>query len=194
MGITMAAAALAAGAYFVLPWTQVVVVAVACALSSTAISVKLYQDMGISASSGARLALGIAIFQDIFVIFFLVLLPALIASGPGPQEFGPALLGAVGKGLAFVGISVLLARFVIPDVLHAVAVTKSRELFTLTVAGLCMAVAFLAALMGLSVVLGAFVAGLAVSECMYKHRILSDVAPIKDLFLTIFFVSVGLGI
>jgi CPA2 family monovalent cation:H+ antiporter-2 len=57
-----------------------------------------------------------------------------------------------------------------------------------------MGVAFLAALMGLSVVLGAFVAGLAVSECMYKHRILSDVAPIKDLFLTIFFVSVGLGI
>ena len=194
MGITMAAAALATGAYFVLPWTQVIVVAVACALSSTAISVKLYQDMGISASSGARLALGIAVFQDIFVIFFLVLLPALIASGPGSQELGPALMGAVAKGLAFVGISVLLARFVIPHVLHAVAVTKSRELFTLTVAGLCMGVAFLAALMGLSVVLGAFVAGLAVSECMYKHRILSDVAPIKDLFLTIFFVSVGLGI
>jgi predicted Kef-type K+ transport protein len=60
--------------YFDLPWTQVVVVAVACALSSTAISVKMYQDMGIAASSGARLALGIAIFQDIFVIFFLVLL------------------------------------------------------------------------------------------------------------------------
>ncbi len=194
MGITMATAALATWAYFMLPWTQVVVVAVACALSSTAISVKLYQDMGISASSGARLALGIAIFQDIFVIFFLVLLPALIASGSGPQELGPALVGVVAKGLAFVGISVLLARFVIPHVLHAVAATKSRELFTLTVAGLCMGVAFLAALMGLSVVLGAFVAGLAVSECMYKHRILSDVAPIKDLFLTIFFVSVGLGI
>ena len=96
--------------------------------------------------------------------------------------------------MAFVGIAVLLARFVIPHLLHTVAMTKSRELFTLTVAGLCMGVAFLAALMGLSVVLGAFVAGLAVSECMYKHRILSDVAPIKDLFLTIFFVSVGLGI
>jgi CPA2 family monovalent cation:H+ antiporter-2 len=100
----------------------------------------------------------------------------------------------VAKGAVFLGVAVLLARYVIPHVLHAVAMTKSRELFTLTVAGLCMGVAFLAALMGLSVVLGAFVAGLAVSECMYKHRILSDVAPIKDLFLTIFFVSVGLGI
>jgi CPA2 family monovalent cation:H+ antiporter-2 len=194
MAITMLAAGAATWAYFGLPWTQVVVVAVACALSSTAISVKMYQDMGIAASSGARLALGIAIFQDIFVIFFLVILPALIASGPGPQELGPALVGVVAKGVAFVGIAVLLARFVIPHLLHTVAMTKSRELFTLTVAGLCMGVAFLAALMGLSVVLGAFVAGLAVSECMYKHRILSDVAPIKDLFLTIFFVSVGLGI
>jgi CPA2 family monovalent cation:H+ antiporter-2 len=194
MAVTMLAAGAATWAYFGLPWTQVVVVAVACALSSTAISVKMYQDMGIAASSGARLALGIAIFQDIFVIFFLVILPALIASGPGPQELGPALVGVVAKGVAFVGIAVLLARFVIPHLLHTVAMTKSRELFTLTVAGLCMGVAFLAALMGLSVILGAFVAGLAVSECMYKHRILSDVAPIKDLFLTIFFVSVGLGI
>lgn len=194
MGITMAAAAAASWAYFGLSWSQLIVVAVACALSSTAISVKLYQDMGIAASSGARLALGIAIFQDVFVIFFLVILPALMAAGPGEGTLGVALGGVVAKGLAFVGISVLLARYVIPRVLHAVAATKSRELFTLTVAGLCMGVALLAALMGLSVVLGAFVAGLAVSECIYKHRILSDVAPIKDLFLTIFFVSVGLGI
>lgn len=192
MLISMAAAGAATWAYFGFSWSQVIVVAVACALSSTAISVKLYQDMGIAASSGARFALGVAIFQDIFVIFFLVLLPALMATGGA--ALGPALIGVVAKGLAFVGIAVLLARYVIPYLLHAVAVTKSRELFTLTVAGLCMGVAFLAALMGLSVVLGAFVAGLAVSECIYKHRILSDIAPIKDLFLTIFFVSVGLGI
>lgn len=194
MGVCMALAGLAAWSFFHLGWAQAVVVAVACALSSTAISVKLYQDMGISASSGARMALGVAIFQDIFVIFFLVLLPVLLASGGEGNGLGPALILVVGKGLAFVGVSILLAKYVIPRVLFAVASTRSRELFTLTVAGLCMGVAFLAALMGLSVVLGAFVAGLAVSECMYKHRILSDVAPIKDLFLTIFFVSVGLGI
>jgi CPA2 family monovalent cation:H+ antiporter-2 len=194
MGITMAAAAAVTWLYFGLSWPQVTVVAVACALSSTAISVKLYQDMGIAASSGARMALGIAIFQDIFVIFFLIVLPVLMATGGAGDGIGPALVGVVAKGAAFVGISVLLARFVIPRLLHTVALSRSRELFTLTVAGLCMGLAFLAAMMGLSVVLGAFVAGLAVSECMYKHRILSDVAPIKDLFLTIFFVSVGLGI
>jgi CPA2 family monovalent cation:H+ antiporter-2 len=180
--------------WFGLAWTPLVVVAVACALSSTAISVKLYQDMGIAASSGARLALGMAIFQDVFVIIFLVFLPVLVAGGQAGPDLGPAILFLVGKGMAFVVLALVLARWVIPRVLHLVAGTRSRELFTLTVAGLCLGLAFLAALLGLSVVLGAFVAGLAVSECMYKHRILSDVAPIKDLFLTLFFVSVGLGI
>lgn len=193
--LTVLAAGTATSLFFSFSWPQVVVVAVACALSSTAISVKLFQDMEISASSGARLALGIAIFQDLFVILFLVLLPAILATGPAHGGgLAPAIGIVVAKGAAFVGLSILLARYVIPRVLHAVAVTRSRELFTLTVAGLCLGLAFLAAVMGLSVVLGAFVAGLAVSECMYKHRILSDVAPIKDLFLTIFFVSVGLGI
>ncbi|MEY3481472.1 MAG: hypothetical protein RIQ71_2247 [Verrucomicrobiota bacterium] len=195
LSLTMLAAGAFTWWFFGFTWPQVVVVGVACALSSTAISVKLFQDLEISASSGARLALSIAIFQDLFVILFLVLLPGIMSSGTA-QEGGlaPAIALATAKGALFVGISVVLARHVIPRVLHAVAVTRSRELFTVTVAGLCLGVAFLAAMMGLSVVLGAFVAGLAVSECMYKHRILSDVAPIKDLFLTIFFVSVGLGI
>lgn len=195
IALTMAAAGAATWAFFGFPWQQVLVVAVACALSSTAISIKLYQDMGVAAGSGARLALGIAIYQDIFVIGFLVLLPVLFPAGPADAlPLAPRLLTTLGEGAAFVGISVLLARFVIPHVLHAVARTRSRELFTLTVAGLCIGVAYLAALMNLSLVLGAFVAGVAVSECMYKHRIMSEVGPFKDLFLTIFFVSVGLGI
>lgn len=191
--ITMAAAGAASHWLLGLDAALSLVVAVACALSSTAISVKLYNDMGVSASSGARLALGVAIFQDIFIIVFLVLMPALLPGG-ATGAMGSMLAATLGKGAAFVGIAILLARFVIPRLLHAVAATRSRELFTLTVVGLCVGVAYLAALMDLSLVLGAFVAGLAVSECIYKHRILSDIAPLKDLFLTIFFVSVGLGI
>jgi CPA2 family monovalent cation:H+ antiporter-2 len=194
VGITMMGAGWAARFFFGLEWPMVAVIAVACALSSTAISVKLYNDIGVSASSGARFALGVAIFQDIFVILFLVLMPALFVAGGEGKTMAPMLALTLGKGVAFVAIAILLARYVIPHLLRAVADTRSRELFTLTVAGLCVGVAFLAAIMGLSLVLGAFVAGLAVSECIYKHRILSDIAPIKDLFLTIFFVSVGLGI
>lgn len=194
VGVTMLGAGLVTRLYFGLDWPLVAVVAVACALSSTAISVKLYHDMGLSASSGARFALGVAIFQDIFVILFLVLMPALFVAGGEGKSMAPMLALTLGKGVAFIGVAILLARYIIPRLLHAVADTRSRELFTLTVAGLCVGVAFLAALMDLSLVLGAFVAGLAVSECIYKHRILSDIAPVKDLFLTIFFVSVGLGI
>ena len=191
--ITMAAAGAAAHWLLGLDAALSVVVAVACAISSTAISVKLYNDMGVTASSGARFALGVAIFQDIFIIVFLVLMPALLPGG-GEGAMGTMLAATLAKGVAFVAIAIVLARFVIPRLLHAVAATRSRELFTLTVVGLCVGVAFLAALMDLSLVLGAFVAGLAVSECIYKHRILSDIAPLKDLFLTVFFVSVGLSI
>lgn len=194
VGVTMLGAGLVTRFYFGLEWPLAVVVAVACALSSTAISVKLYHDMGVSASSGARFALGVAIFQDIFIILFLVLMPALFVAGGDGKGMAPMLALTIGKGVAFIALAIILARYVIPRLLSAVADTRSRELFTLTVAGLCIGVAFLAALMDLSLVLGAFVAGLAVSECIYKHRILSDIAPIKDLFLTIFFVSVGLGI
>lgn len=194
MALTMLGAGLVARTVFGLDWPLVAVVAVACALSSTAISVKLYHDMGLSASSGARFALGVAIFQDIFVILFLVLMPALFVTEGEGNAMAPMLALTLGKGMAFIVLAIILARHVIPRLLSAVADTRSRELFTLTVAGLCIGVAFLAALMDLSLVLGAFVAGLAVSECIYKHRILSDIAPIKDLFLTVFFVSVGLGI
>ena len=74
----------------------------------------------------------------------------------------------------------------------AVARTRSRELFTITVIGLCAAVALVSGLLGLSPALGAFAAGVVVSESIYSHRVLSDILPFKDLFLTVFFVSVGL--
>ena len=86
----------------------------------------------------------------------------------------------------------LLGRYGLTPLLHAVARTRSRELFTLTVIGLCAGVAFAGGALNLSLALGAFAAGLVVSESIYSHRILSDILPFKDLFLAIFFISVGL--
>ncbi len=171
------------------------VLGVAMALSSTAISLKTFQDMELSGSPGARLAVGIAIFQDIFVILFFLFLPLIFSAGTNTEAgVMPTLLLLAGKGLLFVGIALGLARWVIPRLLHAVADTRSRELFTLTVVGLCVGLAFLGGMLELSLALGAFVAGLAVSDSIYRHRILADVMPLKDLFLTLFFVSVGLMI
>ena len=99
---------------------------------------------------------------------------------------------AVVKGAVFLAGCWFLSRHGIPQLLHAVAQTRSRELFTVTVIGLCAAVAYVAVLLDLSAALGAFAAGLVVSESIYSHRVLADILPFKDLFLTIFFVSVGL--
>ncbi len=175
---------------------HLIVFTVCIALSSTAISVKVFQDRGLTTNPGARFALAVAIFQDLFIIAFLVLLPLLFPSGgpTGSKAVATQLGWVVVKGVLFVGAAFVLARWIIPRLLHAVARTRSRELFTLTVTGLCLGVALLAGVLELSLALGAFVAGLAVSESIYKHRILSDILPIKDLFLTMFFVSVGLMI
>lgn len=174
------------------PPAEVVVLAVSVALSSTAVAMKSFQDMGQPNNPSARTALAIALFDDIVVILFLLILPALFGKGEGSIAGGIGL--AVGKGILFLGGTLLLGRYGITPLLHAVAGTRSRELFTLAVVALCAGVAVLGALLGLSPALGAFAAGLIVSESIYRHRIMADIMPFKDLFLAIFFVSVGLQI
>ena len=161
-----------------LEWQHALVLGFAFALSSTAVSLKSFQDLGQPESPPSRVTLGIAIFQDIMAILFIVLIPAIIGSG-GIGDVGMALV----KGVAFlVGIGVL-SKYGLPQMLDAVAKTRSRELFTVTVIGMCAAVALVSGLMGLSAALGAFAAGVVVSESIYSHRVLADVLPFKHLLL-----------
>lgn len=186
-GVIAVLIALAAG----LTGAGALVVAFSLVLSSTAVAVKSFQEMGRADSPGARLAFGVGLFQDILVVFFLLALPVLY--GEGRDGVG-GLMGAVAKGGIFLGTAVLFARYGNSPLLHAVARTGSRELFTLAAFGICAAVALLAEAMHLSLALGAFAAGLVLSESIYSQRVLWDIRPFKDLFLTIFFVSVGLMI
>ena len=166
------------------------VLGIAVALSSTAVAMKSFQDLGQQNNPGARASLGLALFQDILVIFVFLVMPAFYrdgADGLGLQ-IGIAML----KGVGFLAGAWLLGRYGLTPLLHAVARTRSRELFTLTVIGLCAGVAYAGGALDLSLALGAFAAGLVVSESIYSHRILSDILPFKDLFLAIFFISVGL--
>ncbi len=175
---------------FGFPLADSIVLGVALALSSTAVAMKSFQDLGQHNNPGARASLGIALFQDVLVIVFFLVMPVLYqgdAAGAG-WKVGTALL----KGILFLIGAGLLGRYGLTPLLHAVARTRSRELFTLTVIGLCAGVAFAGGALDLSLALGAFAAGLVVSESIYSHRILSDILPFKDLFLAIFFVSVGL--
>lgn len=175
-----------------LSWPEAIVLSVAIALSSTAVAMKSFQEIGQPNNPGARVAFGVALFQDILVILFLLLLPALYGRSEGSTL--AQIAWALTKGALFLGAAILLGRYGNTALLHAVARTRSRELFTLTIIGTCAAVALAGEALDLSLALGAFAAGLVLSESIYSHRILSDILPFKDLFLTIFFVSVGLMI
>ena len=192
-GLQVGLVGIAAGGACVLfgfPFPVAIALAVGIALSSTAVSIKAFHDLGMADSPAARVALGVAIFQDILVIFFMIILPPLLGQGDGEMAVG--IVVAVLKGALFLCACWFLSRHGIPQILHAVARTRSRELFTVTVIGLCAAVAFGAVQLNLSAALGAFAAGLVVSESIYSHRVLADILPFRDLFLTIFFVSIGL--
>ncbi|MEZ3489816.1 cation:proton antiporter [Akkermansia muciniphila] len=161
-------------------------------LSSTAVALKSFQEFGLSGTSGAKMAVGIALFQDIAAIMLVAIMPQIFTVTPDSWETALNIGMAVLRGLVFLGAAWLIGRYLLPRIMLAVARTKSRELFTLMVFAICSGIAMLASLLGLSIALGAFTAGLFVSGSYYSHRVLSEVLPFKDLFLTIFFVSAGL--
>jgi CPA2 family monovalent cation:H+ antiporter-2 len=146
------------------------------------------------------MALAVAIFQDLFIILFFLGLPLLLPTGineslpAAPAPILPRIGSLLARGGLFVVLAWVSARWLIPMLLNAVTRTRNRELFTLSVIGCCIGLAFIGGMLNLGLALGAFIAGLAVSESIFKPRILADVMPIKDLFLTLFFVSVGLMI
>ena len=161
-------------------------------LSSTAVALNSFQEFGLSGTSGAKMAVGIALFQDIAAIMLVAIMPQIFAATPVSWETALNIGMAVLRGLVFLGAAWLIGHYLLPRIMLAVARTKSRELFTLMVFAICSGIAMLASLLGLSIALGAFTAGLFVSSSYYSHRVLSEVLPFKDLFLTIFFVSAGL--
>ena len=189
VGLTAALAGLAAK-LLGFPMVDSAVLGIAVALSSTAVAMKSVQDLGQQTNPGARASLGIALFQDILVILLFLILPYFYQAPDG--KLGLSIGLAVLKGVLFLAGAWLIGRYGLTPLLHAVARTRSRELFTLTVIGMCAGIAFAGGALDLSLALGAFAAGLVVSESIYSHRILSDILPFKDLFLAIFFVSVGL--
>ena len=161
-------------------------------LSSTAVALKSFQEFGLSGTSGARMALGIALFQDIAAIMLVAIMPQIFGTSRDSWETAFNIGAAVLRGVIFLAAAWLIGRYLLPRIMLAVSRTKSRELFTLMVFAICSGIAMLASLLGLSIELGAFTAGLFVSGSYYSHRVLSEVLPFKDLFLTIFFVSAGL--
>ena len=158
-------------------------------LSSTAIVLRLLQDRAEIDAPPGKSALGVLIFQDMAIVPMMLFTP-LLGAGEG-DVWGP-LLALLGKGVLIVGIVLVAAKWVVPWLLFKVARTRNREVFLLATVGLGLAAAWLTSLAGLSLALGAFLAGLVISESEYSTQALGEVLPFKAIFLSFFFVSVGM--
>jgi CPA2 family monovalent cation:H+ antiporter-2 len=187
MTLTLAAAA---GVAHLLgqPWRQSVFIGFLTALSSTAIVMKLLQDRAEVETPQGVNALGILIFQDLIVVPMMILLPFLGGTAQVSQE---NILLLVGKSVGVVLFTIVATRWVVPWILLKVTQTQSRELFLLTTVFICLAVASLTYAAGLSLALGAFLAGLVISD-EYSHQAMGNVLPFRDIFASFFFVSVGM--
>jgi CPA2 family monovalent cation:H+ antiporter-2 len=179
-------AALATG--FHVPVNQSVFFGFLVALSSTAILMKLLIDAGEMDTPQGKTALGILIFQDLCIVPLMLFTPLLAGEGNGVQEI--VLISA--KAGAVVFAAHYGSRFVVPWIFEQVVKSRSRELFILMIIFVGMGTAWLTAQAGLSLALGAFIAGLAISESEYSYQALSDIMPFREAFMSLFFISVGM--
>ena len=178
-----------AAAAFGLPWQAGLALGGIAAMSSTAIVVRLFVERGELDSPHGRQAIGVLLFQDLAVVPLLVVIPVL-AQPPG--ALGLAVSAALGKAVLALVLVVLAGPSVIRAWLGVVARLRSTELFSLNVLFVILLLAFLTGLAGLSLVLGAFLAGMLISETEYRFQVEEDIKPYRDALLGLFFISVGM--
>jgi len=159
------------------------------ALSSTAIVLKLLQERAEVDSPHGRITLGILIFQDIIIVPMILVTP-ILAGATG--NLGEAVLILLAKGIGIILLVFVSAKWVVPRILYQIARTRSHELFLLSVIVICLGVAWITSRAGLSLALGAFLAGLIISESEYSHQALGNILPFRDVFTSFFFVSIGM--
>jgi CPA2 family monovalent cation:H+ antiporter-2 len=176
------------------------VLGLALSIASTVVLLRSLNERRLMDSEAGKIAVGWLVIQDLVTVLVLVLLPVLgplLKDGGGAHPPLGALLLIVGttlaKVVAFVALMLLVGRRAIPALLHYIAHTGSRELFRLAVLAVALGVAFFAALLfGVSFALGAFVAGMVLSESQLSQRAAEETLPLRDAFAVLFFISVGM--
>ena len=171
------------------PFPQAILFGFIIAQSSTAIILKILSDRGEIDSSHGRLAMGIVIVQDIAVVPMVILLQHI-----GQVEGITVVLIAKSMLTAIIAVSAILgaAYFLVPHILSEVVKLRNREVFIITALFLCLSIAWLTSRVGLSLAIGAFIAGLVISESEYSHQIVADMLPFRDVFSSLFFISIGM--
>ena len=158
-------------------------------LSSTAVVLKILSDRGETDAPQGRIALGVLIFQDLAIVPMMALVPVL--ANVRAASLGTILFRFLASGAAVVAIFGA-ARYLMPRLLHLIVKTRVREVFLITSLFVCLGMAWLTSALGLSLALGAFLAGVVLSESEYSHQVVSDILPFKDVFNSLFFISIGM--
>ncbi len=172
-----------------LSWTTAFVIGAALAMSSTAIVSKILAERVDLNSRHGRLSIGVLLFQDIAVVPVLVLIPAL---GMATSNLGNVLGTAFLKAAAMLLFLFTVGKWLINPWFNLVAGQRSRELFVMNVLMITLLLAFATKLAGLSYALGAFIAGMLISETKFRYQVESDISPFRDILLGLFFISIGM--
>ncbi|MDO8284232.1 MAG: monovalent cation:proton antiporter-2 (CPA2) family protein [Rhodoferax sp.] len=172
-----------------MPWQAALALSCALAMSSTAIVVKLMVERLERESEHGKRVMGVLLFQDLAVVPLLVLIPALGASG---EDLAGALVIAAIKATLLITVLLVGGQHVMRRWLTLVARRKSEELFVLNLLFITLGLAWLTELAGLSLALGAFIAGMLISETEFKHQVETDIRPFHDVLLGLFFISIGM--
>jgi len=158
-------------------------------LSSTAIVLKILVDKNDLSSPYGKISLSILIFQDLAIVPMLILLPVL-AAGEGVSFISVSIQMLI--SFALVAVIILLAKFLIPKLLFHIANLRIREVFTIGILLFVLGISYMTEMVGLSFSIGAFIAGIIISESEFSYEIVAEILPFKDAFNSLFFVSVGM--
>ncbi len=172
-----------------MPAREAMFLGMIASLSSTAVVLRLLQQNAEVDAPHGRTSLAVLVYQDLMIVPMMLLIPVLAGGGGG---VGVALVQFAGKAVGILVMVFVLARHVVPRLLEKIVGTRSRDMFLLAVVTTCLLVAWAGSAAGLSLALGAFLAGLIVSESEYSHQALSEILPFRDLFASFFFISIGM--
>ncbi|MBO4300507.1 MAG: cation:proton antiporter [Desulfovibrio sp.] len=189
IGLTILAVAGLFMVGYQLSWQQGILCGCLAALSSSAIVLRIMQERGLTSTPAGRLSLAILVFQDIMVAPMLLVVPML--SGTITLSLNDVAYFIARDALVLGGV-LLFARFGLDRLMNAIMRTRTREILMLSTLGMCLGMALLTKMLGLSLSLGAFLAGLMLARSQYSMSVISGILPYRDVLMSIFFISVGM--
>ena len=157
--------------------------------SSSALVLKILKDRSDEDAPQGRISIGVILFQDVMVVPMMLLIPFL-AGESGPDAL--MIIWKLTKSMLIIGVILATARYVVPLILERLVAMNMRDVLVITSVVITMGIAWITESLGLSLAIGAFLAGLALSDTDFTHQIISDINPFRDVFLSVFFVSFGM--